>query len=166
MTEPAPPQKSSPVPLGPRAIVWPVIVVAAVVVASSQSHIAAPRGIVGFDKIAHFSVYGLLATVLARIWFSGKRRPWRVVFLAVAITSLFGITDELHQSFTPGRSVELADWLADTGGATLAAVVYVYWAGWRRLLERPLGRNRRSGRGGRLSSLETATAPVRNDASR
>ena len=29
----------------------------------------------------------------------------------------YGATDEWHQSFVPGRSTELADWIADTAGA-------------------------------------------------
>jgi VanZ family protein len=33
---------------------------------------------------------------------------------------LWGCSDEIHQSFTPGRDVEIGDVLADTTGVALA----------------------------------------------
>ncbi len=55
--------------------------------------------------------------------------------MAALIASLYGGFDEVRQSFTPGRSVELADWLADTLGAWVAVLVYARWHSYRRLLE-------------------------------
>jgi VanZ family protein len=54
------------------------------------------------------------------------------------VTSAFGASDEWHQSFVPGRSAEVADWVADTAGAACAAVLYVRWTWYRRQLERVL----------------------------
>jgi len=102
-----------------------------VVIASSRSQVAAPS-VSYFDKIAHFSVFGLLGTLIAR---SPGVRRFRY---AILIVSLFGISDEFRQSFTPGRSVEFADWMADTLGAALAVSLYAFWPGYRRLLETPL----------------------------
>lgn len=59
----------------------------------------------------------------------------------MVIVSAYGITDEFHQSFTPGRSVEFADWLTDTCGATLAVFVYLKWRLYRSGLELPLARS-------------------------
>ena len=59
---------------------------------------------------------------------------------SILIVSVFGASDEWHQSFTPGRSATVADWVADTLGAGLAAAVYAGWAGYRGLLERPMWR--------------------------
>jgi hypothetical protein len=106
-----------------------VLLAAAIIVASGRGEVAAPP-VLDFDKIAHFSIYGLLATLVARAWFDGRRLWW-----AVLIVSLFGMSDEWHQSFTPGRSVEVLDWLADTAGACLAVAAYRHWAGYRRVLE-------------------------------
>ncbi|HEV7386525.1 MAG TPA: VanZ family protein, partial [Phenylobacterium sp.] len=39
--------------------------------------------------------------------------------------SVFGATDEYHQSFTAGRRAAVDDWLMDTASAALA--VYVWW---------------------------------------
>jgi len=108
-----------------------------IVVASGRGQVAAPH-IVDFDKVAHFSIFGLLATLVARAGFPGRRAWW-----AVLIVSLFGWSDEWHQSFTPGRDVDVMDWVADSLGALVAVTVYLYWTGYRRLLEWPLFRRQR-----------------------
>ncbi len=102
-----------------------------IVLASGRSQIAAPPGVPGVDKLGHFLVFGLLASVVVRS--PGRRRAWPLC--AVVLVSFFGISDEFHQSFTPGRSVEFADWLADTLGAALAVALYANWGAYRRVLE-------------------------------
>lgn len=67
------------------------------------------------DKVIHAVAYGILALLL----YGATRRTW----LAVLLTSLYGITDEIHQHFVPGRSADGFDWLADTVGATLAVLL-------------------------------------------
>ncbi len=130
MRPPAPATPKSPSPSGWRWA-YPLALAGMIVVASGQSHVAGPQGL-SLDKVAHFTIFGLLATLVARC--PGVRR-FRYAILAV---SLFGITDEFRQSFTPGRSVEFADWVADTTGALTAVSLYVFWPRYRRLLETPL----------------------------
>ncbi len=110
---------------------YPLALAVLVVVASGRSQVAAPQ-IVNIDKFAHFSIFGLLATLVARS--PGMRHAW----IAVLVVSLFGMSDELRQSFTPGRFVEIADWAADTAGAIIAVTAYAWWSWYRRLLEMPL----------------------------
>lgn len=105
-----------------------------IVVASGRSQVAAPPGVPGVDKISHFAVFGMLGTLVVRA--PGRRRAWPLC--AVALVSFFGMSDEFHQSFTPGRSVEFADWVADTLGAALAVTLYCKWGLYRRALEWPL----------------------------
>ena len=38
----------------------------------------------------------------------------------------YGISDEFHQSFVPGRTPDVLDWLADTSGALLAALLLAW----------------------------------------
>jgi VanZ family protein len=45
------------------------------------------------------------------------------VLAAAVIASAFGATDEVHQSFVPGRNADVADWVADTLGAAVGALV-------------------------------------------
>ena len=129
---------------------WAVAVMVTVFFASGQSQVASP-GIVNFDKVAHGLVFGLIATLWAR---SGSRRAWQ--WAAILLTSAYGGADEVRQSFTAGRSVEAADWVADTVGAALAVTLYLRWAWYRRVLERPLFK--------RKQRIEKSPAPVPTDA--
>ena len=65
-----------------------------------------------WDKLYHAGNFGVLAGLL----YLASGRAW----LALALASLYGAGDELHQAFVPGRSADAADWLADTVGAALA----------------------------------------------
>ena len=121
---------------GWRGWVWPLILASLIVVASSRSEVAAPD-VEGIDKVGHFLVFGLLATLVVRNGFLPG-----YAWLAVTLVSVFGMTDEWHQSFTPGRSVEFADWVADTFGAMLAVALYARWGWYRGRLEGSLGRKR------------------------
>lgn len=119
-----------------RPWIWPALLAVTIFVASSSSHVAGPN-LVGADKVEHFFIYGLLATLIARVPAVAGSRPFGLG-LAVVIASVYGVTDEFHQSFTPGRSVEVLDWLSDTSGAALAVAVYAGWFQYRSFLERPL----------------------------
>jgi VanZ family protein len=65
--------------------------------------------------------------VLAALLYPVTSRAW----LAVLLASLYGVSDEAHQAFVPGRSADAVDWLADTVGA-LAAVTLLYLRQHRR----------------------------------
>lgn len=43
------------------------------------------------------------------------------------LASLYGAVDELHQATVPGRSADVADWVADTLGAAFAVTLAVLW---------------------------------------
>jgi len=75
------------------------------------------------DKTAHMVAYLFLAALWLRS-LAWKRRPgaWTVGF-AFLMTVGFGLTDEWHQSFVPGRTVDFLDWLADALGAALGVSV-------------------------------------------
>ena len=108
--------------------IYPVAVAGIIVFGSGQSHVPGPD-VVGLDKVVHFLAFGLLATTLYRLV------PLRMGWLVVLAVSIFGATDEWHQSFTVGRSVEMADWVADTLGGAVAVFVYRFWGWYRNLLE-------------------------------
>ncbi|ADE55186.1 VanZ family protein [Coraliomargarita akajimensis DSM 45221] len=108
----------------------------AIFAASSASQLATPDLSFALtpDKIAHFLVFGLLATSIIRI--PAFRNPtWRGALTAILITSGYGAFDEFHQSMTPGRAVELYDWLADTAGALVAVLAYRHWKRYQKCLE-------------------------------
>ena len=82
------------------------------------------------DKGVHMVEYALLGFLLAhatlRTW--PRRSAFRTLFLAFWITVLWGLFDEMHQAFVPGRSSEVLDFVADTLGAG-AGVVMRYLIG-------------------------------------
>ncbi len=104
-----------------------------IVMVSDQSTVGV-SGFFRFDKLAHFCVFGLLATLILRM-LSTERKGLRNGLITALFVSLFGISDEFHQSFTPGRSVEVADWVADTLGAITAVWFYLKWNWYRKLME-------------------------------
>ena len=80
------------------------------------------------DKLAHGAIYGVLGALCWR----GLRATWArgygngmQVGAAVALTALYGITDELHQAFTPRRSPDPFDVIADAVGGLLGALFCV-----------------------------------------
>jgi VanZ family protein len=83
-----------------------------------------PDRLTPFDKAVHFSMYFVLAVLLTRYVLAG-RVVLRTAIVCVAGAALFGAADEWHQRFIPGRSTELADWVADTAGALAGVVVVV-----------------------------------------
>jgi VanZ family protein len=73
------------------------------------------------DKVAHFFLYGVLGSLAAWGWQRAGRWPaWWQLILAVW---LLGAWDEWRQVRVPGRSAEIADWIADAVGALTAFAV-------------------------------------------
>lgn len=61
------------------------------------------------------------------------RVTWRVALLSVAIGTGYGVTDELHQAFVPGRTPDVNDLYADAVGVSLAVGACWAWGIiWRR----------------------------------
>jgi VanZ family protein len=120
-----------------RRIVWALAVAGLIFFASSRSYVPSPGITKMDDKLGHFAIYGLLATLVCR-----QGCGWRAAVWSVIAVSAFGASDEWHQSFVPGRSPDIRDWAADTLGAALAVILYIRWAWYRQLLETPLGRRR------------------------
>lgn len=76
-----------------------------------------------WDKLLHASEYAGLAFLLARA-LRGEGAPWSVVLaLAVVMASAYGASDEVHQAFVPGRDSAIGDWLADSLGAFMGAMI-------------------------------------------
>jgi VanZ family protein len=73
------------------------------------------------DKLLHASEYAVLGGLLAPALRLAGLRPRAALVVAVLLASAYGATDEVHQSFVPGRSADPLDWVADTLGATVGA---------------------------------------------
>ena len=73
-------------------------------------------------KVAHLSVYTLLGVFSFSGLWAVKNKKKRY-FSAVGICMAYAITDEIHQSFVPGRSCELRDVIIDTCGSAFGALI-------------------------------------------
>jgi VanZ family protein len=76
--------------------------------------------------IAHFGEYLVLAALLTLAFNSPGQALWKTALIALAIASLYGGSDEIHQLFVEGRSADPLDWATDTLGA-LVGVIATVW---------------------------------------
>jgi VanZ family protein len=74
------------------------------------------------DYLWHWAGYFGLGLLAVRAWGGGlpPARPSAYV-LGVALTSAYGVSDEWHQSFVPGRVADWRDAAMDALGAASAA---------------------------------------------
>ncbi|HTT58387.1 MAG TPA: VanZ family protein [Opitutaceae bacterium] len=137
-----------------RAAAWPLVLAAVITWESVSAIPGVGPSWLEFDKLAHFGVFGLLATTLARLE-AAQRWPLLRELWAVVLVSVYGLAIEIMQGFTTIRSMEFGDWVADTLGAALAVALYLRWTWYRRRLEQPLRRRRQP-------RIEISAAPVPN----
>lgn len=97
---------------------------------SSQEHVEQMPNFWNADKLVHCICFGAL-TFWAAFGIDNKtiKHTW-LILLPIIIVSLYGVIDEIHQSFTPGRDSSVADWIADTIGAILGSAIYFYLRMW------------------------------------
>ena len=101
----------------------------------SQPDVYVPSVLLPFgDKTLHSLEYGLLGILTFRAFrFAGGH--WsasHALLLAIAASTAYGLTDEIHQAFVPLREADAWDLLTDAVAASIAA-----W-GWSRFIEPPL----------------------------
>lgn len=99
----------------------PLLWAAVIFALSSRPRLPSPE-VAGFDKVSHFGAFALLAFLLARA-LDGPRGGFR----AAAVGMLYGVSDELHQAFVPGRSPDWRDWVADALGVLAGIYVFHLW---------------------------------------
>ena len=105
---------------------------------------------VDVSPVGHFTEYLLLGAALANAL---RFTPWTIFernatahpagmlgdfpspLVALILSSLYGISDEFHQIFTPGRSCDPMDWLVDTCAAAIGAAIV--WAILKKRNSRP-----------------------------
>ena len=86
---------------------------------SDQSSLPTPLKFPHQDKIMHMGAYFILTFFAVRA-FRHLRLPHKALLLICLIfSSLYGASDEWHQSFVAGRYSDFNDWIADTLGAVL-----------------------------------------------
>ncbi|HLS91295.1 MAG TPA: VanZ family protein [Limnochordia bacterium] len=81
------------------------------------------------DYLLHAAAYAVLALLLhaalRRAWQAPPRTAWWIAWMVAVV---YGVTDEYHQSFVPGRDPSLKDLVADALGAAMALSLWTRWA--------------------------------------
>ena len=79
------------------------------------------------DKLFHFLIFSILAFLLSRSFFYSKSLLLSKKFFILAFftTATYGLTDEIHQSYVPGRTSDFADYLADCLGGLFGSLFYL-----------------------------------------
>jgi VanZ family protein len=108
------------------AFVWAALIF----FVSSLSRVPSlPRGLLSWDKAAHFVEFAIFGFLLARA-FRGRLVPALVVGVG------WGVLDEIHQLFVVGRSSSVYDAMADAVGVIAAVGVVLLF---RKIRAKTLG---------------------------
>jgi VanZ family protein len=83
-----------------------------------------------FDKYLHFIAYAVLGILFLRAY---RTLRWgddkiKVFLLSILSAGLYGISDEIHQYFVPGRNADILDAMVNFFGAVCGAFCYQYAA--------------------------------------
>jgi VanZ family protein len=111
----------------PRRWWPPVIWLGAILTATSLPGSFLPAAHFRFaDKAAHFAMYAGLGLLLARAMHDPPRTTrFRVILAAFLMVAAVGALDEWHQRYMQQRSTEFADWMADSAGGLIGALIWV-----------------------------------------
>ena len=78
------------------------------------------------DFFVHFGLYFILSVLVHAVlrMYLPKRKDM-LMFDTVVYALLYGVSDEFHQSFVPGRTLSGTDLLADVLGAVVAVTLWL-----------------------------------------
>src|SRR5919106_2513114 len=102
-----------------RLTAWLPVAVWAALIFTFSSVPSLDSGLETWDtvlrKLAHVAEYAVLGALLYRAL---RREP-----AAIALGSLYALTDEIHQTFVSGRQGSPLDWFIDTGGVVAGVLL-------------------------------------------
>ncbi|MDY6792293.1 MAG: VanZ family protein [Thermodesulfobacteriota bacterium] len=80
------------------------------------------------DKVLHFIAYAILGALFFRAYSSLQvsKHLNALIILSVLSSSLYGISDEIHQYFVPYRNFSYFDILADMLGSLFGVFIYQF----------------------------------------
>ncbi len=117
-----------------RLLSWlPALVWMAIIYYWSSQPVLPIDGTAGLSSLAHIlshiGAYGILVLLLVLGTGGGQRGLW----LAFTIAALYGVGDELHQGFTPGREASLLDVVVNTLSAAVALLLLSRLHSWQQV---------------------------------
>ena len=114
-----PDEHGNTIELADRLRVWgPAVGWAALLfVLSAVPDLGGLRGLPHGDKFGHAALYAVLGAALGYGWSRSPR--YLSHLLLIGLGALYGMTDEWHQMYVPGRVPDVADWIADVVGLVI-----------------------------------------------
>jgi VanZ family protein len=117
----------------------PAIIVMAVIFLASNTPGDDLPSFGWLDAVMEYGGHALGYALLAAVWLwglaDGGPVTGRLMMFAVLLAAAYGLTDEWHQSFVPGRSPDAKDIGVDAIGALLGVSAY-RWLGLRAPFQR------------------------------
>jgi len=106
-----------------------VLYCTAIFIQSSYPSVARLPDLPFGDKYLHVAGYALLGILFFRAIRSshGGNRISLVILLSISAATAYGISDEIHQYFTPGRVADLYDVTADILGSLTGVLLYQFF---------------------------------------
>lgn len=93
-------------------------------------------------KLAHFSIYTVVGILIMSFLSTYKLKLFIRVGGSLAVGLLYAISDEIHQSFVPGRSPLVKDVVIDTAGVLVGILLVIFVAGLYGLISKRRSRKK------------------------
>ncbi|OGJ12863.1 hypothetical protein A3K82_00940 [Candidatus Pacearchaeota archaeon RBG_19FT_COMBO_34_9] len=82
--------------------------------------------VIPFSVIYHFIIFFLFSFFLFITIKGNEKIKIKHILIVFVISLVYAISDEIHQSFIPGRDANIKDVLTDIAGSITSMVVYLY----------------------------------------
>ena len=108
-------------------ISWTIAILNAIAIfyISSLTFTGTPKeGFAYLPIIYHFLAFASLCAFLLISLIKGNKSKKRLIWIGIIIAIVYGISDEIHQLFVPGRSGNFQDVLTDSAGVIVAGIIY------------------------------------------
>ena len=76
-------------------------------------------------KTAHFSIYAALGLSVISLTFTYDIKNKKRILITLISGVLYAISDEIHQTFIPGRSGQVTDVMIDSAGIILSILIFM-----------------------------------------
>lgn len=88
------------------------------------------------DKLYHFMEFFIFGFLLARAFLSiaSQGKEHKAVLVAAALGIFWGVVDEIHQAFVPGRDASFFDAFADAAGVLFISAIMLWKVGRRKVM--------------------------------
>jgi len=75
-------------------------------------------------KSAHFIIYLILGILLMNATYKNNNLYFKNILIALLVSTLYAVTDEIHQLFVLGRAGQLIDVFIDTTGSIVGVFIF------------------------------------------